>query len=101
MSNLWASDWEDTWDDEHERIMELNDLATNLMVLFDDYDLIDSELLNFLGSLVNHFFVELISDSHPPKMIRFVFEDFAKKITQGIEDAVETREVIKAYENSN
>lgn len=101
MSNLWASNWEDTWDDEHERIMELNDLATNLMVLFDDYDLVDSELLNFLGSLVNHFFGELISASHSSKMIRFIFEDFAKKIAHGIEDAVETRKVIEAYENSN
>ena len=100
MSNLWASDWENMWEDEHERIMELNELATNLMVLFDDYDLVDSELLDFLGSLVNHFFGDLISAHHPPKMIRFVFEDFAKKIAYGIEDAVETREVIKAYENS-
>jgi len=100
MNKIWASDGDDKWEDEHERIMELNELATNVMIIFDDYELVDSELLDFLGSLVNHFFVELISSHHPSNMIRFVFEDFAKKIAHGIEDAVETREVIKAYENS-
>lgn len=101
MANLWASDWENKWEDEHERIMELNELATNVMVIFDDYDLVDSELLDFLGCLVNRFFGDLISAHHPTRMIQFVFEDFAKKIAHAIEDAVETREVIKAYENSN
>ena len=100
MTNMWASDWEETWEDEHERIMELNELTTNLMVLFDDYDLVDSELLDFLASLVNHFFGDLIFAHHPHKMIRFVFEDFATKIGRSIEDAAETRDVIKAYENS-
>ena len=101
MSNLWASDWEITWDDEYERMHELNELSTELNLLFVDFDLVDSELLDFLGSLVSNFFGELISAHYPPDMIRFVFEDFAKKIAHSIEDATETREVIKAYENSN
>ncbi len=101
MANEWASDWEDKWEDEYERMQELNELSTELMLMFDDYELVDSELLNFLGSVVNHFFGELIAAHHPPNMIRFIFEDFAKKIAHGIEDAVETREVIKSYENSN
>ncbi len=98
MTDVWATRWDD--DDEHERLMELNQLATSLMVLFDDYDLVDSELLAFLGDLLDRFFEELISASHPPDMIRLIFEDFAKKLVHNIMDNTETQKVIEAYENS-
>ncbi len=98
MNDVWATRWDD--DDEHERLMELNQLATYLMVLFDDYDLVDSELLTFLGDLLDRFFEELIAASHPPDMIQLIFEDFAKKLADNITDNTETQNVIESYENS-
>lgn len=101
MNDVWATRWDKNWDDdEHERTIELNQLATSLMVLFDDYDLVDSELLTFLGSLLDRFFEELIAASHPPDMIRFIFEDFAKKLADNIIDNTETQNVIESYEKS-
>ena len=100
MSSVWASSWDTMWEDDHERKMELNHLVTNLMFVFDGYDLVDSELLTFLGSLIDHFFSELISSSHPPDMIRFIFEDFAKKLADGLLDQLETQTLIESYEES-
>lgn len=100
MSNLWASDWEEKWEDEHERMMEMNHLATELFLIFDAHELVDSELADFLGSMVNHFFGELIASKYSSNMIRSVFEHFVKRLSLSINDALETRGVIEAYENS-
>lgn len=97
MTDVWASRWDD---EDHERTIELNQLATSLMCLLDDYDLVDSELLDFLGSLLNRFFDELISASHPADMIRFIFEDFTKKLADNVIDKLETQNVIESYEKS-
>lgn len=100
MSNIWASDWEDTWEDEHERMMEMNHLASELFLIFDAHELVDSELGDFLGSLVHHYFGGLIASNYSSNMIRSLFEHFVKRLFHSINDALETRGVIEAYEES-
>lgn len=100
MRNIWGSNWEETWEDEHERTMELNGLATDLFLLFDEHELVDSELLEFLGSIVSCFFEELISSNYSPPMIRSVSDFFLKKLANKLVDALETQKVIEAYEES-
>lgn len=100
MNSGWASSGDKLWEDDHERKMELNHLAANLMIVLDGYEVVDSELLAFFGCLVGHFFSDLISSSHPADMIQLVFEDFAKKLADEIVDQLETQKLIETYEKS-
>lgn len=87
-------------ENEYERQIELSYLASEVEYLFEECDLRDSDVLDFLISLVNHFFVEEFPLKYPFELNQCLFKSFLGTLEDSVDESFETQKVMETYEET-